>query len=348
MTAKLTVFRRNIRIKPDLGRLATGMAVLAALLVLTTPAVAQIYKCVTEGGHVTFQETTCDGMAPGNAPAPAPEQAWPGNGKHIFWKADSVFGTVYVLGSLHFGSQWMYPLPSVITDALASSDALVVEANVTAGSSRRVARALASRGTYPNGRGLDDLVSPATWRLLENVSRTLGVSDSLLRRQKPWLASMTLTAASLNQIGFDARYGVDVQLMRQVGRSKPIIELESVSGQLEMLDRIPEQDQVAMLMQTLNEVKDADRHFQGLLHAWLNGDADKLDRLLTQGFDDIVGGRRLYQRLIVDRNEGMQQKIGQLIREHDTVFVVVGSAHLVGDDGIIARMKDEGYTLEQL
>lgn len=346
-TAKSTA-SSTVTFDVALRRFAAVAVGLACLLVTAPPADARIYKCVSDSGHISFQETTCDGMAPGVAPSAVPQHAWPADGKHIFWKAESVFGTVYLLGSLHFGTSWIYPLPAVMTDALASSDALVVEANVTAASSAQVAATLASKGAYLGGGGLKQVVSSATWSVVENVTRTLGLPIAAVQRQKPWLASMTLTAAALEQVGYKAEQGVDIHLMRTVGRGKPIIELESVTQQLELLDDIPQEDQVAMLMQTLNEIKEADRHFQDLLSTWLKGDAEKLGLLLNEGFDRMVGGRRLYNRLIRDRNEAMQQKIGRLTRAHGDIFVVVGAGHLVGDEGLVERMKAEGYEIEQL
>lgn len=331
------------------GRGRAGpVGLLFALLALwagPAPVYALIYKCVDHGGRISFQETTCDGMAPGTETVAVLDNAWPAAGKHIFWEAKSSSGgKVYLLGSLHFGAPWIYPLPAVIDDALASADALVVEANIPETSPDD----LVDRGTYRDKDGLKGVLTPTEWEALANVSRTFGLPTTLVERQRPWLASMTLSTAVLQQLGYSAAYGVDVHIMQEAGRRMPVIELESADYQLELLSGMEQKDQVAMLMQTLHEIDEAGRHFGDMLEAWLNGNAEKLDRLLYEGFDRMVRGEQIYQRLILDRNVKMMSDIARLSHKHDVIFVVVGAGHLVGANGIIERMKADGYYVEQL
>ncbi|MBK8162511.1 MAG: TraB/GumN family protein [Gammaproteobacteria bacterium] len=323
--------------------------VLLALWAIPAPVYALIYKCVDQEGRVSFQETTCDGMAPGNETAAKLDNAWPVVGKHIFWEAKSSSGgKIYLLGSLHFGAPWIYPLPAVINDALAAADALAVEANLLEIPPDELAARVSRAGTYGDGPGLRAALDPTEWQALENVSRTFGLPTALVERQHPWLASLTLTAAVLKQLGYSATYGVDLHLMREAGRRIPIVELESVDYQFDLLSGLEQKDQVAMLMQTLHEIDDAGRHFGDLLDAWLNGSAEKMDRVLFEGFDRMVRGDHLYRRLILDRNVEMAAAIVKLSRQYDVTFVVVGAGHLVGSNGIIERLKSSGYYVEQL
>lgn len=332
-----------------IGGCAGFAGLLCGLLALSSPVHALIYKCVDQGGRISFQETTCDGMAPGSETAAKLENAWPSGGKHIFWEAkSSAGGKVYLLGSLHFGAPWIYPLPAVISDALASADALAVEVNVLGTPADEQADRMRRAGMSGDAAGLKGALAPTEWEALANVSRTFGLPTALVDRQRPWLASMTLTAAVLQQLGYSADYGVDVHVLREAGRRMPVIELESADYQLELLSGMEQKDQVAMLMQTLHEIDDAGRHFGDMLDAWLNGNAEKLDRVLFEGFDRMVRGETIYRRLILDRNVQMANAIAKLSRKHDVIFVVVGAGHLVGSNGIVERLKAAGYYVEQL
>jgi uncharacterized protein YbaP (TraB family) len=62
--------------------------------------------------------------------------------QRLFWKAESEDGVAWLLGSLHFGEDAMYPLPAHIIDALAGSEVLVVEVDLAARPVETVARAV--------------------------------------------------------------------------------------------------------------------------------------------------------------------------------------------------------------
>jgi uncharacterized protein len=57
---------------------------------------------------------------------------------------------------------------------------------------------------------------------------------------------------------------------------------------------------------------------------------------------------QMYQRLLVDRNKAWLPKIEALFTRSGHALVVVGAAHLVGADGVVAMLKAKGYTVEQL
>lgn len=336
------------------GRNRIGVAALCllalALWAEPAPVHADVYKCVDHEGRVSFQETTCDGMAPGNETAARLDNAWPASGKHLFWEAKSPSsGKIYLLGSLHFGAPWIYPLPAVIGDALTTADALVVEADLSRASPTDLAARLQAAGTYAeDGPGLKGALEPTEWTALTNVSRTFGLPVTLVERQKPWLASLTLTSAVLQKLGYSAAYGVDMQVMREAAPRMPIIELESAAYQFDLLSGMEQKDQIAMLMQTLHEIDDAGRHYGDMLDAWLNGNIEKLDRVMFEAFDRMVRGDVIYRRLILERNERMTDAIARLSREHGVLFVVVGAGHMVGENGIVERLKSAGYYVEQL
>ncbi len=276
-----------------------------------------------------------------------PFQAAAGD-QRLFWQAESGNGTVYLLGSLHFGDPSMYPLPEAIGDALASADVLVVEVNITAHAPEAIAETIGRRGLYHDNRRLDHLVNRDTWRALTDAAAEIGLPTALLERQKPWFASMTLTTLALAQRGFRSDLGVDLHVLRLAADAGlPVIELESVERQLELLDGLSERGQVQLLEQTIGQLADTDRYFRVLLDAWLAGDADGLAAILVEDLHAPHGDDEIYQVLLAERNRSMQRDIVALLDEHDVVFVVVGAGHMVGDDGIVAGLRAEGYQIYQ-
>ena len=54
------------------------------------------------------------------------------------------------------------------------------------------------------------------------------------------------------------------------------------------------------------------------------------------------------QRLLVGRNKSWIPKIEALFARRGHALVVVGAAHLVGPDGLVAMLKAKGYAVEQM
>ena len=82
-----------------------------------------------------------------------------------------------------------------------------------------------------------------------------------------------------------------------------------------------------------------------IVTAWRTGDLATLDRLLLQSFRESPA---IYQRLLVERNRDWVPKIAQCEAEPTPCLVVVGGAHLLGPDGLVALLGAAGFTLEQM
>ena len=52
--------------------------------------------------------------------------------------------------------------------------------------------------------------------------------------------------------------------------------------------------------------------------------------------------------LLTDRNKGMTEKLTGYMKSGKTVMLVVGTAHFLGDDGIIQLLKNQGFTVTQI
>lgn len=85
-----------------------------------------------------------------------------------------------------------------------------------------------------------------------------------------------------------------------------------------------------------------------MLVAWRSGDADKVDELMNRELrDGTPADRRMYQVLLVQRNRSMTDAIDRLLARGGRYFVVLGAAHFVGDDGIVAALRQRGYQVEK-
>ena len=100
-----------------------------------------------------------------------------------------------------------------------------------------------------------------------------------------------------------------------------------------------------MLAESIRELDDEKANMKKLVEAWRTGDSPTVEKIVLA---DLKAEPVLYQRLLVERNRNWMPKIEALFARPTHALVVVGAAHLVGPDGLLAALKAKGYTVEQL
>jgi hypothetical protein len=115
--------------------------------------------------------------------------------------------------------------------------------------------------------------------------------------------------------------------------------------QISQFDEMSLTEQDRLLASTIKELDTEKASVTKLADAWKAGDVPTVERIVLQ---DLRDEPRMYQRLLVDRNRTWIPKIDALFTRRGRAFVVVGAAHLVGPDGLLAMLRSKGYTIEQL
>ena len=329
-------------------KIALFLLPLIFLLLVFSSAKAGLYKCTDANNRVFYQDKACQELTAAKLSTQLSQLGEKSDNRYFLWKANGTKGVVYLLGSLHFGTPDMYPLPERITDTFAAADALVVEANIQNQSTGEAAQKLIDKGIYADGSTLEDHLKPATWQKLIGIAKNLGVSEETLRPQKPWLAALTLTGQALKQAGFSEDLGVDQAFIKEAGSKKPILEMESVDEQIRLFDEFSPQEQEQMLLGSLQELARGPEIFTNIAMAWKKGDADTIDLITRQSFDAGPVAEKIFKTLFTDRNIAMVNKFDELLADGRTYFVVIGAGHLAGEQGILKLLEAKGYKISQL
>ena len=264
------------------------------------------------------------------------------------WRVDGPEGAAYLLGSLHYGTEDLYPLPRAVEDAYRTSDALVVEVNILDMDPVRGAQTMARYGLYQNGTTIEQNISRSTWREVKEAIKDHGVPLEMYQIQKPWLLAVGLSTLELSKLGYREDLGIDQHFLRRAQGAKPIVELESFDSQVGIFDGLSDSEQEALLVQTLDELGDSDEYYGALFDAWRRGDAEAIEEIISATQGESAVGDRLYHRLFTERNEAMANKIGGMLDDNKTYFVVLGAGHLVGDEGVLELLRRQGYRLSQI
>ena len=193
---------------------------------------------------------------------------------------------------------------------------------------------------------LQTLLDPEDYRLLMQKLGLTGRSGSIvINHMRPWLAAMVILATDMQaETPGTSIAGVDDQLMAEAG-GKPVLGLETLDDLVEMMNAMPQPDQVALLHASLHAPADAGGSMSALQDAWRAGDLDKLDRL-TRALK--TANPEMFDALLRQRNARWIGKLDGLLHGRAPVLVTVGAAHLVGPDGLPALLKQRGYRVVRL
>jgi uncharacterized protein YbaP (TraB family) len=266
--------------------------------------------------------------------------------RSFLWKATRGQGTVYLVGSVHLLTKDYYPLSPALEGAFKDSDLLVEEVDIAEMTSTDNQLTILMRGMLPAGQSLETVISADTFGIVSRRLGELGMPVEPLKRFKPWMLALTLLSLEWQKAGFDPELGLDKHFYdRARADGKAVQGLETLEFQISRFDEMTPNEQDRLLAQTLKELETQRSLVATLADAWKAGDAVTIERIVLQ---DVRQEPRMYQRLLVDRNRTWLPAIEALFARRGRAFVVVGAAHLVGADGLIAMLRARGYTVEQM
>lgn len=275
------------------------------------------------------------------------QSAFSYNQKSFLWRVQSSRATVYLLGSIHFLKEDVYPLNQAIENAYESSDTLVVEANINELGNLDL-KMLADRAFYKTNDHIEKHVSPETYRLIEKESKALGMPVEIIRMQKPWFLALSFQALELVRLGYDPQHGVDYHFLRKAQGKKRILELESLDEQLGLLSGFSDREQEQFLIYTLKTLSSVDSQVGSMVRAWTSGDAQAMESIISDASVHDASIEPILRKLFDERNAKMTSRIEGYLNSNGRYFVIVGAGHLVGKRGLVELIKSKGYEVEQL
>ncbi len=268
----------------------------------------------------------------------------PRNG--LMWKATAPGGaTAYLVGSIHYGTEQLYPLPSQIEAAFWNSSTLVVELDARKlQDPMSLLPLVSSTGMYPPDDSLWNHVAPATHELISSFCTSHSLSEDIVARFKPWMATFTLLAIEMQSLGFRPELGLDMHFLNS-SEGKTVQQIESAEEQLRLLSRMPEPAMEKSLQDMLRN-PDQNRDFiEKVQSAWLRGDSDAIEKLITK---DTSLPPTEKNAMFGARNVRMTEAVDRCLKGSQQCFIVVGAGHLVGRDGIVRLLEKRGMAVKQV
>ena len=262
------------------------------------------------------------------------------------WSVRSGDNVIYLGGTVHLLRPGDCPLPDEFEEAYQASSELYFETDIAAMSDLLVQAQMLQQLTYSDDRSLRTVLSDEAYTALSAYTQTAGLPIVMLEKFKPGLLISTLQILVFQSMGFTPQ-GVDAFFhTRAVADGKAEGQLETVQEQIGFIAAMGEGNDSEFILLSLKDLTETGNVIDGMIGAWRSGDAQGLSELFVE--DMKVEAPALYDTLLLERNLKWIPQINRMLQDADTEFVLVGAAHIVGENGLLDLLSQEGYEINQL
>lgn len=224
-------------------------------------------------------------------------------------------------------------LPKQVEGWIKASDRFVMETNLATADPGLVEK----YGALEPGQDLKALLPPAAWPKLVKQAAPLGVAEDALRRLDPWYVALAFLPTSA-----DASAVMDSRLRALAEDARvPIAYLESAEDQMRALDGVAMKEDLAQLLELVDDPKRPAAELAELRRAYERGDLGAVERYLFDA-ERLAAYPDFYQKVFYQRNQTWLPAIERTMRK-ETAFVAVGLGHLLGDRGLLAMLAKRGW-----
>ena len=204
----------------------------------------------------------------------------------------------------------------------------------------------------PADTTLKSLFTPEEFEVVSQaVQEYLKVDITLLDRMKPAALFQQLTVLFYvkHTPGYNPQEQLDASFQQDATKAgKKVGGLETVQSQLDILFNKPLRRQAEDLYCFLSDPAKAERQAKEVIAAYAAQDLDTVLRLMEEkeGTKCDPTPEEMAQ-LLYDRNHNWAKQMPALMQAAPTLFVV-GAGHLPGEQGLLALLKAQGYTVEPM
>jgi uncharacterized protein YbaP (TraB family) len=243
---------------------------------------------------------------------------------------------------VHVGSSDFYPLDDVFYECFNNSEKLAVELDI----SKIDQMSMLQKMMYQDTNTLAGDLKPELYNKISKMLFEAMIPQNMANKMKPWGAIVTVQGIEMMKNGLNPAYGIDMHFLnRAKNREKEIIELETVDYQISIFEMFDEHAE-AFFEYMMDEFESGSKETEKMMEAWKSGDDKALNKLINDVAGEMEDMDYIFEKLIIERNYTMNEKIEKYLAGKENIFVVVGAGHLIGEEGIVNLLEETGkYTI---
>jgi uncharacterized protein YbaP (TraB family) len=261
------------------------------------------------------------------------------------WEVSGKGTTLYLGGSIHILHADDYPLPPEYDNAYNKSEVMVFETDIKKLEDPKFAQSMLFKAMYQDGRTLKSVLSPKVYESLKTACTNANLPIENLAQFKPSMVILLITMEKMKELNITEE-GIDKYFDKKaIADKKEILALETVEEQINLLTTMGDGNEDEFVKHSLKDIDEWDTEMAKLTAAWRSGSSKEMNKQLDEMKKEYPA---LYTAMLVDRNNKWMPQIDGFLDSKTVEFVIVGTLHLHGTDGLLALLKAKGYTVKQL
>ncbi|MBV7259948.1 TraB/GumN family protein [Erythrobacter crassostreae] len=252
-------------------------------------------------------------------------------GVPAMWKVADEDTTIFLFGTVHTLPDDVNWKTETVSAAIASSDSLVTEIDMTPESMQAAGQMMAAKGMLTDGQTLRGLMNDEQRATFEAGLGKIGIPAAAFDKLEPWFASIAMLQVVTQASGFDDSKGVETVLESTISEGTERVALETIDFQISVFDELPMDQQVLFLLEGAEDPLAAIETLNQLVGVWASGKVEELGVMMNEGF---MTHPNLAERLLYERNANWAEWIDTRLDTPGTVFIAVGAGHLAGERSV--------------
>ncbi|WP_394192847.1 TraB/GumN family protein [Pseudoalteromonas atlantica] len=259
------------------------------------------------------------------------------------WQVSKGNDSLFIGGTVHILPQAEMPLPAEFNHAYEQADTIILEAPLPDPADTNAQMQMLGALSYTNNETLSQKLEPQVKVSLENKLNEFGANLAKLDGFRPAMVSIVLMSMELQKQNLMGE-GVDAYFTNKATKdNKTKNYLETMEFQLELFKTMGQGNENDFIKRNLSELHNYGDMFEELLTAWRQGDTDTLNKVALE--DMQQNDPTSYKQLIADRNNDWLPKVEAMFNNNKSEFVLVGVAHLAGQDSLLTLLENKGYNV---
>ena len=272
------------------------------------------------------------------------------------YKVSDENSSIYIYQSSAFGTKDMYPLNTVVEEAVKNSDAMVFETKGINMQDKSIMEAL----TYDSNDSIENHVSKEAIEILKEVSEDAGIKFENLKNYKAYVISLLFNQYSTDKDSMLMKYSPNAYLSNLALKEKKesiymVDSVEYFKNSLDSSEKVADE-----FIKSTKYYKDINKdNITKAIELWKSADVEALNKYdyIYESLNDsnkeeykklAESINNVYSDFINNQKDIYVERAKEYMKEDKKYFIVLSDISVAGENGLLETLTKEGYKVEKI